>query len=490
MNVSRRQFLKMAGGAAASLVPLPLNGWQRVQSTNSPILHLLNRLTWGARPQDVEHANAVGYEAYLEEQLNPEQIDDSALDAILETMPVLQMDRRTVFSLIEPYYRSYQALIKGMIARAVHSERQLLERMVEFWSDHFNIGSGDLSPEMITFQRDVIRRHAMGSFRDMLLASAQSVAMLYYLDNYLNVAEHPNENYARELLELHTLGVDGGYTETDVYEVARAFTGWTINDASDTGFYFDPSVHDTDAKTILGHELPAGRGIEDGLHVIGIVNNHPETARFLCFKLCRRFVSDDPPESLVESAAQVWIETGGEIRPVLRHIFLSEEFRGSAGQKLRRPLDFFIGTLRATGTEVREFWALDEMLSDLAQVPYGWEPPDGYPDTAGAWMNSSGLLARWNIAMALTHGAFSDPDQQSIMTSHLIERVGEPATVGELVSRASEQVYGAPLNDLSPYIAFVSDGAGSDAPVTPHVIARKLGSLFGLLLAAPTYQWR
>ncbi|NWF67463.1 MAG: DUF1800 domain-containing protein [Chloroflexi bacterium] len=500
MAVSRRSFLKLTGVTAAASISLPQLAWMMSvqQQTDffgaiDPVLHLVNRLTWGARPDEVEHAKSLGYEAYLEEQLYPQSIDDSQMDArLLRDVPILQLSRSQTYALTDNSYRTYLALTEGMVLRAVHSKCQLLERMVEFWTDHFNIPSDERGPDLVILHRDVLRRHALGNFRDLLFGTAQNPAMLYYLDNYLNIAEHPNENYARELMELHTLGVDGGYTEQDVREVARAFTGWTVREGTDTGFYFDPNVHDSESKTVLGHELPAGRGIEDGLHVLSIVANHPATAYYLCYKLCRRFVSDTPPLSLVESAAAIWIETHGEIIPVLRHIFLSEDFRQSAGQKLRRPLDFFIGALRASGTEFHDFYAMEHVLLELAQLPYGWHPPDGYPDVAAAWMNSSALLARWNAAMVLTHDALSNPDVQQYVTSHLMERIGQPATVGELVDAAAWQVFAAALPAAlrSSFVAFVSDGEGANLAVTPHLLARKLGTLFGLLLASPLYQWR
>jgi hypothetical protein len=491
---SRRQFLKLTGGALAALaVAQPALAWMPTEQTSTaadPILHLLNRITWGPRPEEAARANQIGYEAFLDEQLNPETIDDSALDAILAGMPILFMNRQETHRLVDNYGRTYKALIEGMIVRAVHSRRQLQERMVEFWTDHFNIPADELSMDLIVTHREVFRKHALGNFRDLLFGSAKSPAMLYYLDNYLSNADHPNENYARELLELHTLGVDGGYTEADVKEVARALTGWTIFDGTDSGFYFDPDMHDSEAKTILGHQLPAGRGIEDGLHVLSIAANHPSTAWFICRKLCVRFVSDNPPQSLVDSAAAVWIANAGEIRPVLRHIFTSPEFLASTGQKLRRPLDFFIGALRATGTEFSEFYVMEEMLSDLAQTPFGWQPPNGYPDVAGAWMNSSGLLARWNVAMALTHGAFSDFDIG--LKPHLLERIGQPAMVGDLVDAVGQQVFAAPLPETmrAGLIAYAAGDEGESAPVTPKLISQRLGTLYGLMLASPQYQWR
>ena len=489
MQTSRRDFLKLSGAVlAASLVSPALAKASETASRVDPGLHLLSRITWGPRFEELERLNDIGLEAYLDEQLHPERIDDAAADSKLRDLPILAMDRRTAHRLTDYRDRCRKALIQGAVVRGTYSKRQLLERVVDFWTDHFNVPSRDLEPEVIVFQREAVRAHALGNFRDLLFATARSPAMLGYLDNKSNEAENPNENYARELLELHTLGVDGGYSEEDVKEVARAFTGWTVDNRTDSGFYFKAKVHDTGEKHILGHTLPADRGIEDGLHVLSLLADHPSTARFICTKLCVKFVADDPPPTLVESAAQVWEETDGDIREVLRHIFLSDDFGASAGQKLRRPLEFFIGALRATGTEPQDD-KTRELLKSLAHVPYAWEPPDGYPDRAEAWVTSSGLLARWNVASALTHTAYSNPDAR--MSTELYERIGNPETVGVLVDEVAQQVFARRLEEAerAPFIAFASNDGGDDTPVTAHLLARKLGSLYGLMLASPAYQW-
>jgi uncharacterized protein (DUF1800 family) len=314
--------------------------------------------------------------------------------------------------------------------------------------------------------------------------------MLYYLDQTYSDKDHPNENYARELLELHTLGVDGGYTETDVKEAARALTGWTVNDGVEDGFYFNPEMHDTDEKTILGHTMPAGRGIEDGLHLISIIANHPETARFVCRKLAVRFVSDAPPDSLIERMVQVWAETRGEIKPVLRVLFTSDEFYAATGQKFRRPLDFFIGARRATGSEILNYWWLRTTLEELAQVPYGWQPPNGYPDVGAAWKGTSSLLARWNTATLLTHEALSSGSNE--LRTQILERTGHPGTVGELVDTVSTQVFGVtlPAEQRSAFIDYAAEGEDESTPVDIHLLIRKVGTLYGMMLASPIYQWR
>jgi uncharacterized protein (DUF1800 family) len=464
----------------------------------TPELHLLKRITYGPRPEEVERIYAIGYEAFLEEQLYPETIDDSACDAILKNFAILTMDRAAVYKLPQKEGRAHNAIVQGMILRSVHSRRQLYERTFEFWSDHFNIPAEDYAVEMLDLFNSVLRPQTFGSFQQMLIGVTKHPAMLRYLDNASNEKDGPNENYARELLELYTLGVDGGYSEQDVKEAARALTGWTTWDATPSGFFFDINRHDTGEKTILGHALPAERGIDDGYHLLNIVARHPAAARFLAFKLCRRFVSDSPPSSLVESAAAVWQQHKGEIRPVLRHIFLSEEFKASAGQKFRRPLDFYIGALRATGTKSHDWWQQEQMLNDLGQLPYGWHPPNGFPDVAGAWMVTGGLLARWNIAMRLTHGAYSEQDDFGWgLQTEIRQRVGEPQTAGALVDAVARQVFGAPLGEplRQFYINYLTDSP-SDSPGDPNAalslrqLGRKLGTIYGLMLASPHFQWR
>ncbi len=499
MQTSRRGFLKLAGGAATGATlgfTLANQTWlvqasEQLPAASDPTLHLLNRLTYGPRPEDVAHAREIGLEAYLDEQLNPESIDDSDMDAILTEMPILSMSRAEAAQLDGFGGRAGEALIAGTIARAVHSKRQLYERMVEFWSDHFNIPVDDRGLGLLMMNREVIRKHALGNFRDLVIGTAQSPVMLDYLDQAYSDKDHPNENYARELLELHTLGVDGGYTEADVKEAARALTGWTIRDETATGFFFDKTMHDDGEKTILGHRFPAGRGIEDGLHLLTVVITHPSTAHYTCYLLCRRFVSDRPPAELVDRLTQVWIENQGEIKPVLRALFQSPEFMASAGQKLRRPLDFFYGALRATGTTFRYEWVVYGMLEDLAQPPFGWKPPDGYPDVAAAWINSGGLLARWNVAMDLTHKAYSEAE--SGMDTVIRQRVGDPQTVGELVDAVATQVFGVALNSpaRTTFIQYLTDDAGDESqPVTPLLFAQKFATLYGLMLSSPMYQWR
>lgn len=452
-----------------------------VQSSQS--LHVLNRVTWGARPRDLERIAAIGVGAFIDEQLQPESIPDPFIDSYVAARRIFAMNVRELDQ--GDYSTTLNTMLGARLMRAVYSARQLFERMVEFWTDHFNIPIGDLLSYKIVDDRDVIRRHAMGNFRALLFASARSPAMLYYLDNASSTAEHPNENYASEIMELHTLGVDGGYTERDVVEVARALTGWTVHNGE---FYFNPYIHDQDEKYILGARFPAGRGIEDGLQVLDLLANHPSTARFICFKLCRRFLGDNPPLSLVDSAANVFTQTRGSIRDILRHILTSDEFMASQGQKFRRPFEYLVAILRVLdpGIQIQNPSDLAWSLEALGQVPFFWGPPNGYPDVSGAWINTNGLLHRWNLAMNIAlagDGYF--PSAALDVTAVLPPQ----PTAGELVDAASQRILGMtlPEDERQSLIAYVASSA--DVAVDASRYHSRAPGVIGMLLASPYFQW-
>jgi uncharacterized protein (DUF1800 family) len=274
---------------------------------------------------------------------------------------------------------------------------------------------------LTSYERDAIRPHVWGPFKDMLLATARHSAMLFYLDNWQSQAPtedfftpNPrarraglNENYGRELLELHTLGVDGGYTQQDVIAVARAFTGWTIADVNRVAeFYFNPAMHDLKEKTVLGHTIPAGGGESDALQVIDILARHPSTARFISRKLAQRFVADDPPKSLVDRMAATFTKTDGDLRSVLQTMFRSREFFSAAAwqAKLKSPLEMAVSAVRALNADAQDTFALAQRIADLGQPLYGKAEPTGYSNTGEGWANTAGLLARINFAAALVEG--------------------------------------------------------------------------------------
>jgi uncharacterized protein (DUF1800 family) len=497
-KTSRRDFLKWTGMAAAATAAAG-SGWiSRVQAQQGvgpvdPSWHVLNRLTWGPTPADFDRIADMGIEGYIDWQLAPEFIPDPVVDEWLSKYPYLNGSAEDVYRATDRSDYVYTLVPWQRIYRAVYSERQLFERMVEFWTDHFNVPVGDLMGEKVVDDRVVIRQHALGNFRDMLLASAQSPAMLYYLNNAESVAEHPNENYAREVMELHTLGVDGGYTEDDVKAVARALTGFTVRSSADgEAFYFDISVHDQEPKEMLGHQLPGGRGIEDGLQVLDILATHPSTARFIATKLVRRFVSDNPPPSLIESAAGVFLTTSGDIRQTMRHILTSAEFMSSAYMKFRRPIDFMVAMLRALkpGLSFGDRPWLVWSLEDLGQLPWSWSPPNGYPDAAVAWMNTSGLLNRWNMALNFPYASDGWYEDIQLDLNAIVPQV---RTADQLVSAAAAAVLGSPVRltdqDRQALAAFVTDEGNPTLPLTEDIRNDKLPTLLGLLIASPQFQW-
>ncbi len=364
---------------------------------------LLQRISLGPTLADLEQVEALGARAYLEQRLAPGSIDDFGLeDLLIESLPTLQMSPWEVLINFheQPEVPIYELWI-ATLYRSIYSPRQLFDRMVIFWTDHFNVTIlSDFGPWFKpTDDRDVVRAHALGNFGDLLRASARSAAMLSYLTNDSNVKEHPNENYARELMELHTLGVDGGYSEHDVKEVARCLTGWTFHSYEEGPpfgeFLFDADQHDTGAKTVLGQLIPAGGGVEDGDAVLDILASHPSTARFIATKLLRYFWGYQPPERTVDRIAGIYQATGGDVKSMLRGI-LSWSRLATATPKLKRPYHLMVSAVRALFAEVENPLVILAALDQAGQVPYTWAPPNGFPDSGSYW---SGLvLPRWNFA--------------------------------------------------------------------------------------------
>lgn len=322
--------------------------------------------------------------------------------------------------------RPLRELQQAKLLRAVFSERQLQEVMVDFWFNHFNVFAGkDNARLMLTvYERDVIRPHALGRFKELLTAVAQSPAMMVYLDNFLSQAEQPapppkydaegnllppprrpglNENYARELMELHTLGVDGGYTQNDVREVARCFTGWTVGQQPNPMFIFRPRSHDKGEKVVLGKRIAAGGGIEDGLRVLDLLAKHPSTAKFISFKLAQRFVADEPPTTLVDRAAEVFTKTDGDIRQVVRAILTSPEFYSPKfyRNKIKSPLELAASAIRATGAATDGAAPLVQTVARMGEPLYQCQPPTGYSEDSSRWLSNATLLERMNFALAL-----------------------------------------------------------------------------------------
>jgi uncharacterized protein (DUF1800 family) len=484
-----------AGGAESSGSAVPAKPDDRT------LVHALNRLGFGPAPGDLDRVRRVGLQNYIDQQLHPERIADTALQARLAGFETLTLSTQ---QLAEKYYlpalmarREQQRaqaqqdpamtppaaarpnpgtmtpeqaesvrieraalgeLMQARILRAAYSERQLEEVMVDFWFNHFNVfvGKGPVRLYLNEYERDAIRPHVLGKFHDLLKATAESPAMLFYLDNWQSAAPEGaptsadadvrrrrlgltrprqgamprpgqirrpaaavapanpqkrrrglNENYARELMELHTLGVDGGYTQKDVQEVARAFTGWTITNPRQGGsFRFEPRLHDDGEKVVLGRTIKAGGGKKDGDMVLEMLAAHPSTARFISTKLARRFIADDPPASVVDRAARRFRDTGGDIREVVRTIVTSPEFFAADAYraKVKTPLEFVVSAVRATGIQTSNAQLLVQAVRNLGMPLYGCQPPTGYADKAEAWVNSGALLNRMNFAVSLTSG--------------------------------------------------------------------------------------
>jgi uncharacterized protein (DUF1800 family) len=434
------------------------------QVDDRTIEHVLNRIGFGARPGDVDRVRAMGLDKYIDQQLHPERVPDAAVAQRLVPLTTLRLSSREIAEQIEqPQIDARKARKEGeapapqdqransvllelseqKVLRAVYSERQLQEVLTDFWFNHFNVDArkGPVRFMLPEYEREVIRPHVLGKFRDLLEADAKSPAMLFYLDNWMSAdphGPHPqvpparvvrgpfgpmlmqppprmpaqnknapkglNENYARELMELHTLGVDGGYTQKDVTEVARCFTGWTIDKPrAGGGFVFRPALHDEGQKVVLGHVIKAGGGQSDADQVLEILSRHPSTARFIATKLVRRFVSDTPPSALVDRAAKRFRDTDGDVREVMHTILASPEFLAADVNeaKTKTPFEFIASTLRVTGADVTDALPLVRALQQLGMPLYQCQPPTGYKDTADAWVNTGALVDRMNFAVRL-----------------------------------------------------------------------------------------
>ncbi len=594
----------------AASQPTGLNEEQR-------ILHVLNRLGFGARPGDVARVKAMGLENYIKQQLNPASISDTVADAKLKDLSTLKMttaqlyekfpqpglllkqlerrgqlpdslavardnrvkggnaasapanvtdsmempgdgskpgkpnensdprDNQKYRQALREYYqenglqlpqRISTELQASRILRAVYSERQLQEVMVDFWSNHFNVFAGKGADRwlLVSYDRDTIRPNAMGKFSDLLVATAESPAMLFYLDNFQSVSpnvqlgsggrgqrnqqrggpfdflmrggrqrqvqdnapQQPanpqrqrrgiNENYARELMELHTLGVEGGYTQKDVQEVARCFTGWTIlaprGGAAATQamrneqraemlrenagkFFFNARAHDDGEKTVLGHKIPAGGGMKDGLMVLDILAHHPSTAKFVATKLARHFVSDTPPQALVDRVAAAFTKTNGDIRESLRAIFASPEFNSDAAYraKIKRPFELTISAIRTLGADTNGGPQLHQWIARMGEPLYGFQTPNGYSDTAESWVNTGALLERLNFGLTLASNRIpgtrvnlkqflgSGDGAQSLDKAQIMDRFLGLIVAGDITPKTREALL-KQLNEQAPLV--------------------------------------
>jgi uncharacterized protein (DUF1800 family) len=539
------------GGSANGVAPTPLvvvsPTEPREQTADQQVQQVLNRLAFGARPGDVTRVREMGVDRWIAFQLAPDRLDDRPMDGVLASYQLLGRPTRDFVGMYEEgqvarRQMQKQAAAQGdtsgksglrgellradpalrdrlrqnqrilgdvqsaKLARAVASERQLQEVMTDFWENHFTVfaGKGLTRIFIPAYDRDVIRPRAMGRFRDLLGAVAKSPAMLFYLDQWqsaraapagIQQAQRPrglNENYARELLELHTLGVDGGYTQADIIDVARALTGWTMAPRQGAEFLFRPQIHDAGEKTVLGHRLAAGRGIEDGEEVLDILARDPHTARFIARKLAIRFVSDEPPPALVDRAAATFTRTDGDIREVVRTIVTSPEFfsRAAYRSKVKAPFELVASALRALGATADTSMRAAQTVALLGQPTFGHQAPNGWPETGEAWMNTGAILNRINFGLALAAGRL--PGAGVIQWPEAARLQGAPreTQVDAVVSaflggQASPDTRDILLKGENPMVA----RSGTEGPGRP-VQLTGLAQIVGLAIGAPEFQHR
>jgi len=567
----RRARATLALGLTFALLPRPAGG---ADEDRARVTHALGRLTYGPRPGEVERVRELGLDLWIARQLEPERIPDGDLQERLATLEILQKSTAEILKGYDPppearreiqkrraemeqasdeqqralrreLRQKYLSQMEGSpqqvleelqaakLIRAVHSERQLDEVLVDFWMNHFNVFAqkGPVRFLLNEYEHKVVRPRAWGRFEDLLLATAESPAMLFYLDNWMSVdpqaaqrqgstrlrgqgaggtgsgrrgafgfpAGQPpqqmrspeargsamppnsrrtglNENYARELMELHTLGVDGGYTQKDVTEVARAFTGWTIRGLrqGQPEFAFDERLHDRGDKLVLGQVVKAA-GQDEGRRILHLLGTHPATARFVSHKLARRFVSDEPPAALVERAAETFLRTQGDIRAVVRTIVTAPEFQdpGVRQAKIKTPLEFVVSAVRAAGGQVTDARDLSRRLGEMGMPLYLQQPPTGYKDTAEAWVSTSGLLARLNFALDLVDGRVPGVRVDPSLTA---------APDGDLAALRDQLVARLVPAGLSPG-TLETIGKESAAGLQPARLA-------GLILGSPEFQRR
>ena len=605
---------------------------------HAQVLHALNRLTFGARPGDVERVSQMGVQTWIEQQLHPERIDDRALEARLAPLRTLRMQnhelfdnfptqelikevaegklsmpsdpmqraiyqaqleryqnkkdkkngggeklsrtdqdgganvdreelldlppdqrmreflklspdqqrslsgnaksermeeflqgldpkqRETVIAIENPQQVVTSELIQAKLLRAIYSDRQLEEVMTDFWLNHFNvfIGKGADRYLLTSYERDVIRPHALGKFEDLLLATARSPAMLFYLDNWMSVGpdsdfangvrEHVgrrgrrvrrinpaktgkgkrqglNENYGRELMELHTLGVNGGYTQKDVTEVARMFTGWTLKKPKEGGdFTFDARMHEPGDKKLLGHRIKEN-GEKEGLEVLHLLARHPSTAKFISTKLAVRFVSDDPPAALVQRMSETFLKKKGDIREVLRTMLESPEFWSAESYraKVKTPLEFVVSCLRASGAEVSDAAPLARQLQNLGMPLYGMQPPTGYSSKAEAWVNSAALLGRMNFALSLSAGKVKGVQ---IDAEKFLSSTETPANAQNSLAILESKLLPGNVSQQTHDTILAQLEKAKPAKMGDNSSQRDMQMIEGLLLGSPEFQRR
>ncbi len=417
---------------------------------NRPSLRVARRITFGLNVAETQRAIRLGYKGYLEYQLNYLALDNTAVEGVVAVnWPLLAQPSSALVQANQGTL--YNQLTDAMLYRQANSPRQLFERMVEFWNDHFTIYFQKVGYLQIADNRDVIRRNALGNFGTLLKASAHSPAMLAYLDNNVNRVGRANENYAREIMELHSLGVDGGYTQSDVAELSRCLTGWTLN--AQGAFTFSAGLHDFAAKTVLGVNIPAkatnsGLGQQDMEQMLDVLIAHPNTATFIAKKLLMFFLRPDPSAAQVAAVANAYTKTGGDIKAMLRVVF-TESWLTAAPAKYKRPHHLMISALRGSGAVIAPASAtlsnLRSLLNLMGHVPFNWETPDGYPDRIEYWAGN--ILPRWNAMTSISNastGQYAVADANFTKFGNtaaaIIGRIDEMAFGGEMSQRTRDEL--------------------------------------------------
>jgi len=504
-------------------------------SNDEKSLLLLNRLSYGPRPEEITRLSkqgSAGLKKWIEEQLHPENIDDRSLESKLARLPIAGLD---TLQLLAQYQDLNKFIERDMgvdkkslsedeqkelrkkyedhlvarildemqsqrLIRAVESRRQLEEVLFDFWWNHFNVdwSKGPVRWMAPSYEKEAIRKHIFGSFQDLLRATAHHPAMLVYLDNHVSRVSPPakngkkpngglNENYARELMELHTLGVDGGYTQKDVTELARILTGWSVESANeDPAFVFKEKNHDKESKEFLHRSFPAGHGLDEGEEALQMLAANPATARFISLKLARYFISDSPPPALVTRMQNMFLNSHGDLMAVYRTLFNSPEFwsRANYMAKVKRPLQFAASSIRALGGELDLKTPLPKFLEDLGEDLYRCGPPTGYADDANTWVNPGALVSRLEFGLKLSasrmDGVFVTLPQGVKATENLPLLVQEISwkIMGHVLSKSSEDVIVQELSDESRTFA--------DGELRPISLAKATA----LILGSPEFQKR
>lgn len=519
--VDRRSFLKLSGkgiGFAALTSHLAAcGGGDPLEDETDPdpevptitlpdsgdAYHFLSRTSFGVTAPSLATVQEMGIPGYLDQQLDYENIDVTDLESeITSRFPLTQQGAN---ELLAGFPDNIAAVAQQMVAatqyRQMFSGRQLYEVMVAFWTNHFNIHLvNGLGPTLKpSDDLNVIRQHALGNFRDLLFASAKSPAMLFYLDNFYNKLEAPNENYARELMELHTLGVDGGYTEQDIKEVARCFTGWSLTfpngDAAFGEYIFYPAFHDTGAKQVMELSIAAGGGETDGEQVLDYLASHPSTAQFIATKLCRHFISDQPDSGTIDTVAAAFTAENGDVKATLRALFSTSAFLSSGDDKFSMPSEYLSRLIRVLNrhqtypSDQGQLFYFAQSL--LGQLPFNWPTPDGYPDTQNYWANTGALLNRWRFSFFSFANEIASLQVFSIDWTEL---AGDAANLGELLDNLVQNVLCRTLldEDRQAMIDWITSKVPitEETPLTSDLIQGLSALMTAALISSVYFQMR